>query len=166
MGFSVNQLVVDRVLKSVGQAHKMVDLQSFAAAYIGVPKVHSWGERKFYFGDSRPLFTDVVKSTVGAKGLDAYLVIEGGPVWLTEAQTAPVVQMLVDQAHFLSVQLTIYVIDGRTFEIAAVSGTFPVEGVPDPWFFDPMQHADEIRNAVVELLDINLEPTLRKLGLI
>jgi hypothetical protein len=65
------------------------------------------------------------------------------------------------------VQVTIYVIDGRTFEVAAVSGVHAVQQpVPDSWFVAPKQHAVEIKAVVEDLLDKNLEPALRKLGLI
>jgi hypothetical protein len=164
LDLGLNELVIDRIMMSMGQAHKLVDLQPFAAAYIGTPKVHSSGERKI-FGDSRPLFTEVVRSTVGTQGLDAYVVIEGGPVGLYEPQVAPAIQLLKAQGHDLSVRMAIYVIDGRTFEVAAASGAYLVQrGVPDAWFVAPKQHADEIKDVVVRLLDKNLEPELRKLG--
>jgi hypothetical protein len=162
----VNRLAVERITKSMGQAREIVDLQSFAATYIGAPKVYSSGERKI-FGDSRPLFTEVVKSAVGAQRLDAYMVIEGGPIRLYEPQVAPAIQLFAAQGHDLSMQMTIYVIDGRIFEIAAVSRAILVRRrVPDPWFVAPKQHTDEIGDAVIDLLDKNLGPALQKLGLI
>jgi hypothetical protein len=58
------------------------------------------------------------------------------------------------------------VVDGRTFVVAAVtSATGMQKGVPDSWFVAPRQHADEIKNVVVTLLDQNLGPALQKLGL-
>jgi hypothetical protein len=165
LDFGINKLVMDRVKKSMGQTHELVDLQSFSTAYIGTPKVHSSGERKI-FGDSRPLFTDVVKAMFGGKRLDAYVVIEGGAVRLYEPQVAPIMQMLKAQGHDLSLQLSIYVIDGRTFQIAAASHASLVQkAIPDSWFVAPRQHFDEIKNALVNLLDNNLEPSLQKLGL-
>jgi hypothetical protein len=67
LDLGLNQLVVDRVRKSIGQGREIVDLQSFAAAYTGTPKVHTGGERKV-FGDSRPLFTDVLRPSSGGRG--------------------------------------------------------------------------------------------------
>jgi hypothetical protein len=166
LDIGLNRLVVDRVKKSIGQGHEIVDFQPFAAAYIGAPKVHAGGERKI-FGDSRPLFTDVLRSIIGAQGLDAYVLIEGGPVGLYEPRVAPAIQLFAAQGHNLGMQLTIYVIDGRTFEVAAVFRADGVRlGVPDAWFVSPKQHAADIKDAVVELLDQNLEPALRKVGLI
>jgi hypothetical protein len=164
--FRLNELVAERVARSVGRTRKVVDLQSFATAYSGAPKVHSGVERKV-FGDSRPLFTDVVRSAVGGQGLDAYIVIEGGPVRIYEPQVAPAFQLLAAQGHDLSVQMSIYVVDGRTFEVAAASHDNLVrKGVPDSWFVAPRQHANEIKEFVARLLDEKLEPALRKLGLI
>jgi hypothetical protein len=75
--------------------------------------------------------------------------------------------LLKAQGHDLSVQMAIYIIDGRTFEVAAVSGAYLVQrGVSDSWFVAPKQHADEINDVLVRMLDKNLEPELRKLGLI
>jgi hypothetical protein len=166
LDFGLNKLVVDRLTKSLGQGREVVDLQSYAAAYIGTPKVHSAGERKI-FGDSRPLFTEVVKSVVGGQGLDAYVVIEGGPVRLYEPQVAPALQMLKAQGHDLSMLLNIFVIDSRTFEIAAASRTNLVQkGVADSWFVAPRQHTDAIKDTLMNLVDRDLEPSLRKLGLI
>jgi hypothetical protein len=166
LDLGLNQLVVDRVRKAIGQGREIVDLQTFAATYTGTPKVHTGGERKV-FGDSRPLFTDVLRSVVGAQGLDAYVLIEGGTVGLYEPQAPPAIQIFAAQGHNLGVPLTIYVIDGRSFEVVGVARTNAVRrGVPDAWFVAPRQHVAEIKDAVVELLDQNLEPALRKLGLI
>lgn len=165
LDFGLNALVVDRVTKFMSRTHKVVDLQSFSAAYIKTPKVHSIGQRKI-FGDSRPLLTDVVRSNMGTQGLDAYVVIEGGPVQLYERLVVPAIQLLATQPHDLSINLTIYIIDGRTFEIAAISRADLIQkGVPSSWFVAPRQHVDEIKNVLVNLVDTNLEPALRKLGL-
>jgi hypothetical protein len=95
------------------------------------------------------------------------VLIEGGTVGVYEQQAPPAIQMFSAQGHNLGVPLAIYVIDGRTFEVVGVARASAVRrGVPEPWFVAPRQHAAEIKDAVVELLDQNLEPALRKLGLI
>jgi hypothetical protein len=164
LDLGLNRLVAERAARSLGGNRQVADLQPAAPAYIGAPKVHSAGERKI-IGDSRPLFTEVVRSMVGQQGLDAYVVIEGGPVWIYEPQVAPAVQMLTSQGRELSVRLNIYVIDGRTFEVAAASRANLVQRVPEAWFVSPRQHAEAIRGTLQSLLDQNLESALRKLGL-
>ena len=66
LDLGVNQLVVDRVMKYMSQGHKMVDLQSFSAGYIGTPKVLWAGERKI-FGDSRPMLIPKFRFTESAE---------------------------------------------------------------------------------------------------
>ncbi|HEV2678172.1 MAG TPA: hypothetical protein VGV37_26835 [Aliidongia sp.] len=166
LDIGLNELVIEQVEKSAGNAHEIVDLQSLASEYVGTPKVHSGGERQI-FGDSRPLFTSVVQTLAGGRGLDAYVVIEGGSVWITEPQVAPALRLLAAQGHDLSIRMNIYIIDGKTFEVSAAATSELVQkGVPDSWFVAPRQHSDEIRGAVVTLLDKNLAPALRKLRLI
>jgi hypothetical protein len=164
LDFGLNALMVDRVAKALGPTRQLVDLRAFSAAYIGTAKVHAVGERKI-IGDSRPVFTDVLRSLVGSQGLDAYVVIEGG-AGIYEPQVAPAFQMLASQGHNVGIEARIYVVDGRTFEVAAVTSASGMQrGVPDSWFAAPRQHAEEIKNVVVTLLDQNLGPALQKLGL-
>jgi hypothetical protein len=81
-------------------------------------------------------------------------------------RVAPALEPFVKKRYEISMRLTIYVIDGRTFEIAAVSGGYLVQkAVPASWFVEPDQHAVEIKGVLLGLLDKNLGPTLRKLGL-
>lgn len=165
--FGLNGLVMERVTKAMGQGHQIVDLQSYAPAYIATPKIRSSGERKI-IGDSRPLMSEVVRSLVGSQGLDAYVVIEGGPLHINEPQMIPAHALVKPSPPpVLAIQLSIYVIDGRTFEVmAAKYSTAAEQNVPVSWFLAPRQHVEEIRRAVVILLDSDIEPALRKVGLL
>lgn len=150
----------------MAQSRQVVDLQSFASAYIRTPKISSSRERKI-IGDSRPMMTEVVRSLIGTLQLDAYMVVEGGSVRIYQPQQTPAVALVKPpDAPDLSIEVSLYVIDGRTFEMAAAARKHPVlKGVPE-WFVAPRQHADDIKAAVVALLDQNLEPALREIGLV
>lgn len=165
--FGLNALVTDRVTKALGQSSRqVVDLQAFAPAYIQTPKIRSSGERKI-IGDSRPMMTDVVRSLVGAQGLDAYLVIDGGPVRIYQPRQIPAVALVKPpDPPDLAIVLSIYVVDGRTFEIAAARNvTLVQQRVSASWFNEPRQHVAEMKDALVILLDTNLWSSLQQLGL-
>lgn len=169
LDLGINALVMDRVTKALGQSssRQVVDLQAFAPAYVATPKIHSSGERKI-IGDSRPMMTEVVRSMVGSQEVDAYMVIEGGPVRIYQPQQVPAVALVKPpDPPDLSIQLSIYIIDGRTFEVAAAQHVSVVQrSVSVSWFQEPMQHGDEMKAVLGTLLDKNLEPALRQLGLI
>lgn len=112
--------------------------------------------------------TEVVRSLVGTQGLDAYVVIDGGAARIYEPGRTPA-EALIKAASppNVSVQISIYVIDGRTFEVAAAAHTTAVEkGVPLAWFQAPEQNADAIKSIVVKLLDQDVERMLRQVGLL
>lgn len=161
---AVNEFVTNYAAELLTQNHQVVDLRSLSAEYMATPKVISNGQRKI-FGDSRPLAAEVVRDLAGAQGLDAYVIIDGGPVWLSEQQVAPIVQMLAKQENYLAVMLNVYVVDGRTFEIVAASRNQPSRRIPEAWFTAPRQHVDEIDGAVKELLKPYLKTAFQNLGL-
>jgi hypothetical protein len=164
LDFGLNQEVGERAVKYLSGKRQVVDLQSFSAAYAATPRYHSSGERKV-IGETRTMFTDVIRTTVGEQNLDAYLVIEGGRVRLYQAAPpAPILTGIAPKRYGMSVRLSLYVVDGRTYEVAAATYNYLMEPMPAEWFTDPNRHAPEIKTMALRLIDNNLEPGLRRLG--